>query len=56
MLVLHDDAAREHAYVPDKGLRDSKIGASPRPCTSRWTSRVGSPSAKNDWRLIFSFD
>lgn len=27
ILVLHDDAQREHAYGPAKGLPDSRIGA-----------------------------
>jgi hypothetical protein len=56
MLVLHDDAAREYAYGPAKGLPDSKVGTFPQTLYEEankqgWTVI----SMKNDWNRIFSF-
>jgi hypothetical protein len=57
MLVLHDDAQREYAYGPAKGLPDSKIGA--------FTQALYDEAKKNDWvvismkgdwKRIFAFD
>ena len=45
MLVLHDDAKREYAYGPAKGLPDTKVGTFPRPCTTRRRSTAGPSSA-----------
>jgi len=57
MLVLHDDAIREYAYGPAKGLPDSKIGTFSQALYDEankqgWTVI----SMKNDWNRIFSFD
>ncbi len=57
MLVLHDDAKREYAYGPARGLADSKIGT--------FTSALDDEakrdgwivvSMKNDWKRIFAFE
>jgi hypothetical protein len=57
MLVLHDDAAREYAYGPAKGLPDTKFGTFPQDyydlaIKNGWVVI----SMKNDWKHIFSFD
>jgi hypothetical protein len=57
MLVLHDDAAREYAYGPAKGLPNSKVGTFTRALydeakTKGWTVI----SMKNDWKRIFAFE
>jgi hypothetical protein len=57
MLVLHDDAQREYAYGPAKGLPDSKVGT--------FTQALYDEAKKNgwvvismkdDWKRIFSFE
>jgi hypothetical protein len=45
MLVFHDDATREYAYGPAKGLRDSRSAPSRRHCTTRPASKAGWSSA-----------
>jgi phosphoglycolate phosphatase-like HAD superfamily hydrolase len=57
MLVLHDDAAREYAYGPARGLPDSKFGTFTTALYDEakkngWTVI----SMKNDWKRIFAFD
>jgi phosphoglycolate phosphatase-like HAD superfamily hydrolase len=57
MLVLHDDAEREYAYGPAKGLPASKVGTFTRELYDEakkdgWTVI----SMKNDWKRIFAFD
>jgi phosphoglycolate phosphatase-like HAD superfamily hydrolase len=57
MLVLHDDAAREYAYGPAKGLPATKVGA----FTQALYDEAGKQgwvviSMKNDWKKIFAFD
>lgn len=57
MLVLHDDAAREYAYGPAKGLPATKVGA----FTQALYDEAGTQgwvviSMKNDWKRIFAFD
>jgi phosphoglycolate phosphatase-like HAD superfamily hydrolase len=57
MLVLHDDATREFAYGPAKGLPDTHVGAFSQALYDRamkdgWTVI----SMKGDWKRIFSFD
>ena len=57
MLVLHDDAQREYAYGPAKGLPDTKVGTFPpalydEAIKKGWTVI----SMKNDWKRIFAFD
>ena len=54
LLVLHDDAQREFAYGPARGLPDAKLGAFPpaldeQAKTSGWTV----VSMKNDWKTVF---
>jgi phosphoglycolate phosphatase-like HAD superfamily hydrolase len=57
MLVLHDDATREYAYGPAKGLRDSKVGTFPQALYDQ-AGKQGWVviSMKSDWKQIFSFD
>jgi hypothetical protein len=56
-LVMHDDAAREYAYGPAQGLRDTKV------CTLSqamydMAKKQGWAiiSMKNDWKRIFAFE
>jgi phosphoglycolate phosphatase-like HAD superfamily hydrolase len=57
MLVFHDDATREYAYGPAKGLRASKVGTFPQSLYDQ-AGKQGWVviSMKNDWKQIFSFD
>lgn len=57
MLVLHDDAEREYAYGPAKGLPDTRVGTFPQSLYDEamkqgWTVI----SMKNDWKRIFAWD
>jgi hypothetical protein len=57
LLVLHDDAAREYAYGPAKGLPDAKLGAFTQALYDQakkdnWTV----VSMKDDWKRIFAFE
>ena len=57
MLVLHDDAEREYAYGPAKGLPDTKIGTFPQALYDEATRRGWSViSMKADWKRIFPFE
>jgi phosphoserine phosphatase len=57
MLVLHDDAKREYAYGPAKGLPDTKFGAFPPSLMEEATKRNWVViSMKDDWKRIFSFE
>jgi phosphoglycolate phosphatase-like HAD superfamily hydrolase len=54
LLVLHDDAAREYAYGPAKGLPDVKLGAFTQAVYDEaqkegWTV----VSMKDDWKTVF---
>jgi hypothetical protein len=54
LLVLHDDAAREYAYGPARGLPDAKLGAftpalEDEAKKSGWTV----VSMKSDWKQVF---
>src|SRR3990172_13173827 len=54
LLVLHDDAAREFAYGPARGLPDVKLGYFTPPLdqhakTDGWTV----VSMKDDWKQVF---
>jgi hypothetical protein len=56
LLVLHDDAAREYAYGPAKGLPETKLGAFTQALYDQaqkdgWTVL----SMKDDWKQIFPF-
>jgi phosphoglycolate phosphatase-like HAD superfamily hydrolase len=57
MLVLHDDAAREYAYGPAKGLPDTKVGTFPQ---SYYDMAIKNGwiviSMKDDWKQIFAFE
>ena len=55
--VLHDDAAREYAYGPARGLPDSKFGTFTAALDDE-TKKNGWTviSMKNDWKRIFAFD
>ena len=57
MLVLHDDARREYAYGPARGLPNSRIGTF-RPALDAEAKKDGWSviSMKNDWKRIFAFD
>jgi len=57
MLVLHDDAAREYAYGPARGLPDTRIGRFP-PELDDEAAKEGwfVVSMKNDWKRIFAFE
>jgi hypothetical protein len=57
LLVLHDDAAREYAYGPAKGLPDVKLGAFTQAVYDKaqkegWTV----VSMKDDWKQVFPFE
>ena len=57
MLVLHDDATREYAYGPARGLPNSKIGTFTQALHGE-ASKAGWVviSMKSDWKRIFSFE
>jgi phosphoserine phosphatase len=57
VLVLHDDAAREFAYGPARGLPDVKLGAFP-PSLDDEAKKSGWSvvSMKSDWRTVFPAD
>jgi len=57
MLVLHDDAEREYAYGPARGLPDTKIGTFP-PALYDQANKDGWVviSMKDDWKRIFAFE
>jgi hypothetical protein len=54
LLVLHDDAAREYAYGPARGLPDVKLGAFT-PALDEHAKKDGWTvvSMKDDWKLVF---
>jgi hypothetical protein len=54
LLVLHDDAAREYAYGPARGLPDVKLGAFP-PALDDEARKSGWTvvSMKDDWKTVF---
>jgi hypothetical protein len=57
MLVLHDDATREYAYGPARGLPDTKIGTFSQTLYDEATTRGWNVIAmKKDWKRVFSFD
>ena len=57
MLVLHDDAQREYAYGPARGLPDTKVGTfTPALYDEAQKSGWTVISMKNDWRRIFAFE
>jgi phosphoserine phosphatase len=57
LLLLHDDAKREYAYGPAKGLPDTKVGAFSQALYDEamkngWVVI----SMKDDWKRVFSFE
>jgi phosphoserine phosphatase len=54
LLVLHDDAAREYAYGPARGLPDVKLGAFT-PALDEYARKNGWTvvSMKDDWKQVF---
>jgi phosphoserine phosphatase len=57
MLVLHDDAQREYAYGPARGLPDTKVGTFTQALADE--AKKGGwvvISMKDDWKRIFSFE
>jgi phosphoserine phosphatase len=57
MLVLHDDAKREYAYGPARGLPDTRVGTFPPTLYDRATKEGWTVvSMKNDWKRVFAFD
>ena len=57
ILVLHDDASREYAYGPARGLLDTKVGT----CSQALDEGANKSgwnviSMKNDWKRIFGFE
>jgi phosphoserine phosphatase len=57
MLILHDDATREYAYGPAKGMRNTKVGTFTQALYDEalkngWTV----VSMKDDWKRIFAFE
>jgi phosphoglycolate phosphatase-like HAD superfamily hydrolase len=57
LLVLHDDAAREFAYGPAKGLPNVKLGAFT-PMLYEEAKKEGWTvvSMKNDWKRVFAIE
>ena len=57
LLVLHDDAAREYAYGPARGLPDVKLGAFT-PALYEQAKKDGWTvvSMKDDWKQVFPFE
>jgi hypothetical protein len=57
MMVLHDDADREYAYGPAKGLPDTKVGTFTQPLYNEAESKEWNViSMKKDWKTIIPFD
>ena len=55
LLVLHDDAAREYAYGPARGLPEAKLGAFT-PALDEEAKKAGWTvvSMKDDWKTVFA--
>jgi haloacid dehalogenase-like hydrolase len=57
MLVLHDDATREYAYGPARGLPASSVGTFSEELLAKATKNSWTViSMKNDWKRIFPFE
>jgi phosphoglycolate phosphatase-like HAD superfamily hydrolase len=57
MIVMHDDAKREYAYGPAKGLPATKIGAFTQPFYDEaMKNGFIVISMKDDWKRIFAFE
>ena len=57
MLMLHDDAQREYAYGPARGLPDTKVGTFTQELYDV-AMKEGQTviSMKNDWKRIFALE
>ena len=56
VLVFHDDAKREYAYGPAKGLADTKVGTFTQALYDEAKAKGWIViSMKDDWKQIFSF-
>jgi hypothetical protein len=54
LLVLHDDAEREYAYGPAKGLPDTKVGIFTQALYDEATKRGWVVvSMRKDWHTVF---
>ncbi len=57
MLVLHDDAKREYAYGPAKGLPNTRVGKFTQALYDEAQKRGWVViSMKNDWQKIFAWE
>jgi phosphoglycolate phosphatase-like HAD superfamily hydrolase len=57
MLVLHDDAEREYAYGPARGLPDTRVGTFTQALYDEAKQRGWVViSMKNDWKRLFAFE
>jgi phosphoserine phosphatase len=57
MILLHDDAKREYAYGPAKGLPDSKVGTFPQALYDEAQKQGWVViSMKSDWKRVFAFE
>jgi hypothetical protein len=57
MIVLHDDARREYAYGPAKGLPDTKVGTFTQALYDEGKKQGWIViSMKDDWKRIFAFE
>jgi phosphoglycolate phosphatase-like HAD superfamily hydrolase len=57
MLVLHDDARREYAYGPARGLPPSKVGAFPQALDDEARQKGWIViSMAQDWKQVFAFE
>ncbi|HMU62824.1 MAG TPA: HAD family hydrolase [Gemmatimonadales bacterium] len=57
MLLLHDDATREYAYGPARGLPDTKVGTFSVALDSIAKARGWTVvSMKKDWKRVFAFE
>jgi phosphoserine phosphatase len=57
ILVLHDDAQREYAYGPARGLPDTKVGAFTQALYDEAKNKGWIViSMKDDWKRIFAFE
>ncbi len=57
MLVLHEDAKREYAYGPARGLPDSKVGTFTQALYDEAKNKGWTViSMKDDWKQFFAFE
>jgi hypothetical protein len=57
MMGLHDDADREYAYGPARGLPNTKVGTFTQQLSDEAESKGWNViSMKKDWKRIFAFN